>query len=153
MSDRLVTQRELEGVLRKLDKQGTRLGRTEVIERPLRSPPYTQRLLNPFAIGSSGLPQGEFPQSNPMTIMAFYVSVFVLTTNNATNFWTIILRSTAPTTLAQVDTSALAINTWVRLSDLTITQPLSTNVVLSVVATATLTPGSIFMVPEILVTP
>jgi hypothetical protein len=124
------------------------------IKRPLRTPSYAQRVLNPFPFASSGASAGEFPQfGTDMIITVFRAAVFVVTTNNATNFWTLTLRDTAAAVLATIDTSAAAANTWVRIATAVITQPGASNVVLTVRPTATLTPGAIFVVPEILVIP
>lgn len=140
--------RKIEDVLRRLDH-------LEALSAPLgRSPPYTQRVLNSFPLASSGASAGEFPQfGTDLQIVVFRAAVFVVTTNNGTNFWTITLRDTAAAVLATLDTSVAAANTWTRLATTTITQPGSTNVVLTVRPTATGTPGAIFVVPEILVIP
>lgn len=112
--------------------------------------PWTQRVLNPFPLASSGNPWGDTGQPWATYILAFYVSVFVNTTNSATQFWTIDLLDTATSTvLASVSTSAMAANTYTRLSDLTITQPGSTNPALYIRPTATLSPGSVFIAPAV----
>lgn len=129
-------EQELE-TLRKADSSAIRL-------------PYTQRVLNAFPLASSPGNPGDFAQPTGITILVFRVSVYVVTTNNGTNFWTIALQDTAGSTLASVVTSAASANTWTRLTDTTITQPGSSNVALSVLATATLSPGAIFIVPEVL---
>lgn len=140
--------RQLTDILRRLDH-------LEALSTPLgRSPPYTQRVLNAFPFASSGNSAGEFPQfGTDLAILVFRLSVFVVTTNNGTNFWTITLRDSAGTILATLDTSALAANTWSRLATTTITQPGGANAVLTVRPTATLTPGALFVVPELIVVP
>lgn len=128
--------------------------RLERLERPdvyaLRLP-YAQRVLNPFPLASSGGVSGDFPQSQTVEILAFRVSVLVNTTNTGAAFWTLTLVNTAASVLASVSTSAIGPNTWVRLSDTTITQPAAANVDLAIIATATGSPGSIYIVPEVLV--
>lgn len=133
----------------------SRLERLEKIDLPNgRSPNFAQRVLNPFPLASSGSSAGEFPQfGTDLTIIVFRVSVFVSTTNNGTNFWTLTLRDDATSVLATLDTSVISANTWTRLATTTITQPSSANVILTVRPTATLSPGAIFVVPEILVSP
>lgn len=113
--------------------------------------PFAQRILNPFPLASSGGVFCDFPQSRAVVLLAFCVSVFVNGTNNGTNYWTIALINTAGTTLASVTTSAIGATTWTRLVASSITQPASANVALSVLLTATLSPGPIFLVPELIV--
>jgi len=62
-----------------------------------------------------------------------------------------VLADASGATLASVTTSALAANTWTRLDAGTPTQPGASNVVLSVRPTATLSPGAIYIVPELVV--
>ena len=116
-------------------------------------PPYVMRVLNPFPAASSGAAAGDFPQSTALQIVRFSASIFVNTTNNATNFWSLTLVSAAGATLATLDTSAASAATWTRLTTTTITQPASSNVVLVIIASKTLNPGAIFIVPELLVFP
>jgi hypothetical protein len=127
--------------------------RLERLEKPdvyaLRLP-YAQRVLNPFPLASSGGVPGDFPQSQAIEILAFRVSVLVSTTNTGAAFWTLTLVNTAAVVLASVSTSAIGPNTWARLTDTTITQPATTNVDLAIIATATGSPGAIFIVPEVL---
>jgi len=109
--------------------------------------PYAQRALNSVAATSS---LGEFAQPWEAYLLVFSVTVFVQTTNNGTNFWTIDLLDTTGATIATVNTSSgVSASTWTRLSDTTVTQPLSTNASLSVVATKTLTPGALFAIPSV----
>lgn len=109
--------------------------------------PWAQRAVNPFPLASSGGFWGESPQPWAMSVLAWYVSVFVATTNNGTNYWTLALVNSAGSTLATLATNAISANTWTRLSTTTITQPSTSNVTFSISATATLSPGSIFIVP------
>lgn len=144
MMDALSTQRQMRDIQERLE----RLEKSDIDAIRLS---YAQRVLNPFPLASSGAGAGDFGQAEGVEILAFRVSVFVQTTNNGTNFWTISLVNTAASVLASVSTSAIAAATWTRLVDTTITQPSSTNVVLTVIATATLSPGAIFIVPEVVV--
>lgn len=111
--------------------------------------PWTQRVINPFPLASSGGVWGDMVQPWAINILAFYCSVFVVTTNNGTNFWTVNLRDTAGNVLASVDTSAIAANAWARLSDTSITQPASSNIAIEIRPTATLSPGAIYIVPAV----
>lgn len=146
MSDPLDVMRQIRALERQLDQSRQKPGN-------LLSLPYAQRILNPFPLVSSGGIASDFAQSQALMILEFRVSVFVQTTNNGTNFWTLEVRDTAGTALASVTTAAISAGTWTRLSDTTITQPGSSNVALNVFATATLAPGNIFLVPEIIAVP
>jgi len=126
-----------------------RLEQTQTIERAPLYLPFAQRVLNSFPLASSGATWGEQAQPWPVNVLAFYCSVFVSTTNNATNFWTIALVDSTGGAVASVSTAAIAANTWTRLSDLTITQPASASPRLVIVPTATLSPGAIFIVPAV----
>lgn len=125
------------------------LEQTQVVERAPLYLPWTQRVLNPFPLASSGAAWGDSAQPWDVNVLAFYASVFVSTTNNATNFWTLELLDTIGTVLASFTTAAIAANTYARLSDTTITQPASTNVAFRVRPTATLSPGAIFIMPAV----
>lgn len=115
--------------------------------------PWSQRILNPFPLASSGSTWGDCPQPWNNVPLAFYVSVDVLTTNNGTNFWTIELFSftaaAGSNLVASVNTSGLTANVPARLSDTTVTAPGSTDVSYFIKATATLSPGSIFIFPAL----
>ena len=112
--------------------------------------PWTQRTLNPFPLASSGGAWGDSSLPWATYMLALYVSVFVNGTNNGTNFWTIALVSSpSSTTLASVTTSAISGSTFTRLSDVTITQPSSTDNWLQLVLTATLSPAAIFVTPAV----
>ena len=144
MSDpNLTTQRQIQAIedaqerLRKADAPALYL-------------PFTQRVLNFFPLASSGAVWGESPIPWEAYVLAFYCSVYVNTTNNGTNFWTIALFG-APSnnTVASVTTAAISANTFTRLSDTTITQPTSTDTEFYILATATLSPGSIAIHPAV----
>lgn len=136
-------------MLRILMDNEERLKQTETKEVASLYLPWTQRVINPFPLASSGGAWGDSPQPWAVNLLRFTCSVFVNTTNNATNFWTITLVDTAVTTLATLSTSAMAANTFTRLSTTTITQPSSSNVDFIILVTATLAPGSIFIVPAL----
>lgn len=109
--------------------------------------PYAQRALNSVAATAA---IGDFAQPWEAYFLVFSVTVFVATTNNGTNFWTIDLVDTTGAVIATVNTSAgVTASTWTRLTDTSVTQPLSTNAELSVIATKTLTPGALFAVPSV----
>jgi hypothetical protein len=112
--------------------------------------PWVQRSLNPFLLASSGGVWGDSAVPWESYVLAFYCSVFVNTTNSATQYWTIaIFGAPSNNAVASVTTQNLAANTFLRLSDLTITQPASTDTEFYLTATATLSPGSIFIVPAV----
>lgn len=134
-------------MIRELRRNDERYRLTEVKEVPTVWLPYAQRALNPQAAAAA---LGDFAQPWAALLQAFYCSVFVTGTNNGANYWTINLNDTTGTTLATVNTSAMAANTWTRLSDLTVTQPASTNVELVVLTAITAgAPGSIYVVPGV----
>ena len=108
--------------------------------------PYAQRVLNPLTATQVF---GDFAQPWPVNVLAFLATCVVVTTNNGTNFWTINLINAAATILATITTSAIAANTVTRLSTTTITQPVASNASLSIIATATLAPGAIFIWPAL----
>jgi hypothetical protein len=127
-----------------------RLEQTQVIERPPLYLPWSQRMLNPFPLASSGSVWNDLPLPWSVNVLSFYCSVFVVTTNNGTNFWTIdIVASPSNTIVASVTTASIAAGAFARLEDTTITQPASTDVVLSTRLTATLSPGAIYIVPAV----
>jgi hypothetical protein len=112
--------------------------------------PWVQRALNPFPLASSGGVFAEMGLPWLVNVLAFYVTVLVDTTNNGTNFWTLDLRTfPAGTTIASVNTSAIAANTYTPLSDLTITQPVAADVALFLQPVATLSPGAIYIFPSV----
>lgn len=129
--------------------QARGLEQTRTIERAPLYLPWTQRVLNPFPLASSGAAWGDMAQPWAVNVLTFAVNVFVSTTNNATNFWTLELLDTAGSVLATVDTSGIAANTYARLSDLTVTQPAASNVAFRIRPTATLSPGAIFIFPAL----
>lgn len=111
--------------------------------------PWHQRALNAFPLASSGGAWGDSPQPWAVNVLIWTCTVIVGTTNNATNFWTLTLTNDAGVTLATLSTAAIAVNTWARLSTTSITQPSSTNTVFTLIATATLSPGAIAIVPAL----
>lgn len=111
--------------------------------------PWAQRVLNSFPLASSAASWGESAQPWECYALAWYVSVFVVTTNNGTNFWTLTLRDDAASVLATISTAAIAAGAWTRLSTTAITQPSATNTVFTLRPTATLSPGAIFIVPAL----
>lgn len=143
MSDpNLIIQRQIQATSDGLE----RLRKADV---PALYLPWAQRVLNGFPLASSGAAWGEQALPWDVTVLAFYCTVFVSTTNNGTNFWTIALVDSSGGAVASVSTAAIAANTWTRLSDLTITQPASGSPRLVIVPTATLSPGAIFIAPAV----
>ena len=138
-------------ILRTLYAVQERYRQTETKEVPPLYLPWSQRVLNPFPLASSGGVWGDQAQPWSVNIIAFYCECFVLTTNNGTNFWTIdLLNQDSGTTLATFNTSAVSAGSWNRFSVTSgITQPTSANVVISIRLTATLSPGSIFIAPAL----
>ena len=129
--------------------QGRRLEQTQVIERAPLYLPFAQRVLNPFPLASSGGVWGDLGQPWAIQMIRFTVSVFVSTTNNATNFWTLDLIDPSSTLLCQLTTAAITASTWTRLTSTTFVQPSSSNPTISLRITATLSPGQIFVAPAL----
>ena len=143
----MINQNDMLKMLMENDK---RLSQTEVKEVPPLYLPWSQRVLNPFPLASSGQSWGDLGQPWAVNVLAFYVTVFVATTNNGTNFWTLnVVANPSATTIASVSTSAIAANTGVRLSDTTITQPAASDTWIELQATATLAPGAIYIFPAL----
>lgn len=136
-------------VVRTQRNHAQRLGQVEVIERPGKPLAYAQRALNPVAAGTVLL--GDFAQFGAVDPLVWHVSVFVATTNNGSNYWTLELISTAGAVLATLTTSVASVATWTRLTTSTITAPGSSNVVVSLRASVTGAPGNLYVVPELLV--
>lgn len=138
-------------LLRRMQADDLRLRQTETKEVPPLYLPFAQRILNPFPLASSGGAWGETSQPWEVNLLAFTVSVFVQTTNNATNFWIIRLLDTAGTVLARVDTNSPVATpgVWTRYVDTSIVQPSAANATLTITATAALSPGAIFIVPAL----
>jgi len=136
-------------ILTELRKGRRQLEQTEVKEIPALYLPWSQRVLNPFPLASSGTSWGDMGQPWSVNVLAFYASVFVSTTNNGANFWTLNLVDSSASVLAQVSTAAIAANAAVRLSTTTITQPGSTNQSLGIIPTATGSPGAIYIWPAV----
>lgn len=126
-----------------------RLRQTETKEVPPLYLPWSQRSLNPFPLASSGGVWGDSGQPWAVNLLKFYVSVFVTTTNNGTNFWTLTLMDGTGTIRATIVTSGIAANAWTRLSAVPSSQPAAANAVLTIVATATLSPGAIYIAPAV----
>lgn len=113
--------------------------------------PYAQRILNPFPLASSGNGHGDFAQPWTCRVLALYVTVLVNTTNNGTNYWTIAFTDGTGGAMGSVNTSLISANSWQRLQVSSITQPPTTNAEISVAITATLSPGSIYVIPSVAV--
>ena len=143
MSDpNLTTQRQIQA----LQDSQERLRKADVTAIYL---PWTQRVLNPFPLASSGGVWGDQGQPWSVTLLRFTVSVFVSTTNNGTNFWTLDLIDPASTLLCQITTAAISASTWTRLTSTTFVQPGTSNPTISFRLTATLSPGQIFVAPAL----
>lgn len=136
-------------MLRRMQADDLRLRQTETKETPPLYLPWAQRVLNPFPLASSGGVAAELAQPWAVSLLQFACSVFVQTANNATNYWTLDLIDTAANVLASLNTSAIAVTTWTRMTGVIGAQPAAANVTLFLRATATLAPGGIFIVPSL----
>jgi len=144
MSDpNLTTQRQI------LDLQAghERLRKADV---PALYLPWTQRVLNPFPLASSGNGWGDMGLPWAVNVVAAYATALVLTTNNGTNFWTVQwIAQPSATVIASVTTAAIAANTGTRLSASIIAQPASSDTWVELRPTATLSPGAIYIFPTV----
>jgi hypothetical protein len=111
--------------------------------------PFAQRILNPFPLGSSGSQWGNAPQPWAISIQQIAASVFVDTTNNGSNFWTLTFQDSIGTTLATLSTAAISASTSTRLTAGSITQPNASSALILLSATATGSPGSIIILPAV----
>lgn len=126
------------------------LEQTQVIERAPLYLPWSQRVLNPFPLASSGGVFGDIGQPWAVNILAFYCTVYVITTNNGANFWTVQLQDGGANVLASFTTAAIANDTLTRFAVTSgIVQPAAANAQLRLVPTATLAPGAILLFPSV----
>jgi hypothetical protein len=96
---------------RVIQGQAAEIGRLKAGERPATAVWFVaQNALQPFTTGGvkfmAGLPRDS------VTPRRLRITLFIATTNNATNYWTITLRNAATTTVASTSTAALAPDTW-----------------------------------------
>lgn len=139
-------------ILRMLRENDARLAQTEVKEVPPLYLPWSQRALNPFPLASSGGTWGDMPQPWAVSLLTWTVTLDVITTNNATNYWTVaLIEGTTGNTLASFTTAAIAANAVTRFSipAASITQPAAANSFVGIKLTATLNPGAIFIFPAL----
>ena len=142
MSDpNITTQRQIQA----LQDAQERLRKADV---PPLYPPFVPERLIPFPLASTANPLGYFGQPWPVNVLAFYVTVYVIGTNDPTNFWTIALHSTAGA-IAAVSTAAIAPNIAVRLTTTSISQPATTNTHFTVIPGASASPGAIYIMPSV----
>lgn len=135
-------------MLRRMANSDAQLRLTEAKESHSVRPPFTTLALGPHA---ATVTVGAFPQAKTVLVLAFRVAIFVSTTNDGANFWTIALTTTAAATIASFTTAAIAPNVWTRFAVTTgIVQPGAANVAMLVSATKTLAPGTIYVIPEVL---
>lgn len=111
--------------------------------------PYAQRVLNPLAATAV---TGECAQLRDSTLMAFGASVFVNAPNSAINYWRLDLLDATGAVVATANTIGATAGQWTRVAATSVTQPAAGNAVLVVAATTVGAPGTIYVVPEVLVT-
>lgn len=129
------------------------LEQTRTIERSPLYLPWAQQRLNPFPLASSGTQWGDSPIPWPVHVVAFYVAVYVFTTNNGTNYWTLTLSASSSNNVqAAPTTAAIAADTWTRLAVTTgFVQPATADVSFHILPVATGAPGAIFILPAVAV--
>lgn len=110
--------------------------------------PFVARLV-PWPLASSGSVWGDAPLIWPIRILGFGASVYVTTPNNASNYWTLSVASAAGT-LATGTTAGIAANVAARIAAASIAvQPGASDAIIVLVATATGSPGSIYLAPAL----
>lgn len=111
--------------------------------------PFAQRVLNPFPPASSGAYWGDAPLIWPISVLGFGASVYVNTTNNASNYWTLSVVSAAGA-LATCTTAGIAANVSSRIAAASVAvQPGASDPIIVLVATATGSPGAIYIAPAL----
>lgn len=111
--------------------------------------PQARRLVNPIALASSPATICDIAQARAVTVISFTCSIFVATTNNGTNYWTIKLADQGASVLSSFDTSGIAAGTWTRFAPALSAQPGAANVSIIVQAVATGAPGAVYVIPEV----
>jgi hypothetical protein len=144
MTDMLALQREIQALRDQLE----RLRKADAGAIYLHP---TQLLLLPVALAASPADFAFTPQPWPCLLLANHCSVFVATTNNGANYWTVELYDVAGTLLANPNTSAIAANTWTRLNPTAGAQPASTSARFYYKLIASGSPGAIYAVPTLAV--
>jgi hypothetical protein len=124
-----------------------RVERLETIEKPAVALPYNPATaLQPYAANNT---IGYFLQYAPIQLHRFRCGVFVVTTNNGANYWTVALYELKTTTIvAQFSTQASAANTYL-LFDISPSQPASDNVMFRLDIGKTGAPGNLTLVPSL----
>lgn len=135
--------------LRRMKRYDATLDRLKTRETPAIYPPFVQRVLNPFPLASSGNPFCDMGQPWAVYLLAWYCTVYVSTTNNGTNYWTVTLRDAGGSILGTFNTSAIAANTTTRFAVTSLTQPSSSNSQLYIQPNASNAPGAIFIYPTL----
>lgn len=89
-----------------------------------------------------------------LTIRGWSQAIFVATTNDGSNYWSLILRKPGPTTLATLTTASASADTWTLLGDMSIGEAVTTGeVYLWIRAEKTGSPGNLYLgAPAVFVT-
>lgn len=88
-----------------------------------------------------------------ITFVSLAFTVYVATTNNGTNYWTLTLKDAAGNTIATVDTKAISANTYSVLTTSSFS-PISLGIAdkgIYVSATKTASPGTLSVLPPVLI--
>lgn len=129
-----------------------RVARLEAAEHyPYRLPIINRDGLPPFAANGTYF-NGII--SRTVTLRYWAVAVYVATTNNGANYWSIALSIGGVGTIATVTTSAIAANTGVVLIDSSILGNSygTSNAYINIACTKTGAPGTLVAAPEIYAT-
>lgn len=112
--------------------------------------PFTQRLLNPVSISSL---LGDYPVIRSVTVLKLLLcSIYVVTPNNGSNYWTIALTSAGGSTMMSLSTATgVTSAVWSRISTETVIAEVTTELMLTLTVTKIGTPGSLYTLPAVYV--
>ena len=140
--------------IRELDALRRELNALKVRERPLLTLPFYPRALAPHTANAATIM--DAPVWRAVRPQRLALQVFVDTTNNATNYWTIalsIINNNVVTAQGSVNTSALTASSWQSLALTSFATPSwdTLTAIAYLGITKTGTPGGLYVLPTLLV--
>lgn len=141
-------------LVRELERLKGELAALKVRERPLLALPFYPRALPPYTANASTVL--DAPVWRAVRPQRLTLQVFIDTTNNATNYWTValsIINNNVVSAQGGVNTSALAANSWQTLSLSSFTTPSwdALTAIAYLGITKTGAPGGLYVLPTLLV--
>lgn len=107
--------------------------------------PFTVYANMPYNLSGTGYPFAV-TLSRAITLRSWFQGVYVVTTNNGSNYWTVSLHKSDTTQITSFDTSALSADTWAILSDVGRADALTvSDVMLYVQVVKTGSPGNLHL--------